>query len=367
MEGNADDYFGNHAMICAAKVIAMVRKALYRERAAAFATAALLLLSSPLHAQEDCIQLDYADTLDWSGMHPSELMLANHTYMVTRPPSDDFYGFLVRGAGSDCLKQIFADYASIVDTCQDIVSDRVYTILKSGAGQHFDIHIWSVDPETDDPVQEYVEGWCSEYSCDGKERELVGADGQCLWKDRKASRHAVDDAVRALRIGDMYNEAVILRDVQELPVRPLDSDEVQRLLLFLDGAATLEGAVYASPVDRAQWRVVQIRGDALCNANGVVLVLNRRTEQWFSIYDIASGCSKSLDFPFYGIHVHDGNLTVSACHDCSYWGEYSPYVINLETWRVRILELDEHSEWDPSDFDHENPSITDVQQDLFAE
>ena len=355
-------------MICAAKVIAMVRKALYRERAAAFATAALLLLSGPLHAQEDCIQLDYTDTLDWFGRHGSELMLADHTDMVTPPPSDDFYGFLVRGASSDCLKRFFADYADIEDTCRDMESGRVYTILHSGAGQHFEIRIWSFDPETGDPIQEYVDGWCDSYSCEGeRDLDLVGSDGQCLWKDRKASRHAVDDAVRALRIGDMDNEAVTLRDVQELPVRPLDSDEVQRLLLSLDGAATLEGAVYASPVDRTQWRVVQIRGDALCDAHGAVLVLNRRTGQWYSIYDIGSGCSKVLDFPFHGMHVRDGHLTVSACHDCSGWGSYSPYVINLETWRVRYLELNERSEWDPSDFDHENPSITDVQQDLFAE
>ena len=352
-------------MMCATKVIAMVRKAPCRARVAAFAAGAMLLLSGPLHAQEDCIRLDYADSLDWFGMHPSELMLADNTgrYSVAPPPNDDFYGFLVRGASSDCLKHFFAEYADIADTCRDMESGQVYTILHSGVARYSDIRIWSADAESGDPIQEYVEAWWDSYRRDG-ERELVSLDGQCLWKDRKASRHAVDDAVRALRIGDMEAEAVILRDEQELAVRPLDSDEVQRLLLSLDGTATLEGAVYAMPVDRAKWRIVQIRGDAFCDAHGAVLVLNRRTAQWYSIYDIASGCSKSLDFPFYGMHVRDGQLTVSACDDCSWWGAYSPYVINLETWRVR--ELGQFLEWgDP--YYRENPPITNVQQELFAE
>ena len=166
-------------MICAAKVMAMVRNALYRERAAAFATAALLLLSGSLHAQEDCIQLDYADTLDWFGRHGSELMLADHTDMVTPPPSDDFYGFLVRGASSDCLKRFFADYADIEDTCRDMESGRVYTILHSGAGQHFEIRIWSFDPEQ---VTRYRSMWM-----DGATAIPVKANGIWIWLARMAS------------------------------------------------------------------------------------------------------------------------------------------------------------------------------------
>ena len=347
------------------KTMAKARQLLDRVYNATFVIIALFALSSPLQAQEDCIQLHYADTLNWSDENGSEIMLAAHKDLEIPSYSTELYGFLVRGVSSDCQKHFFADHASIVDICRDASSGKVYTVVHSGAGQHYDIRIWSVNLETGHPMEEYVEGWGDSYRWDG-EQAIVGSDGRCLWKDRQAERQAVDDAVRALRIDEINNETVNLQDGQYLTVRQLNSDTVHRLLQSLEGVVDMEGAVYASSRDFAGWRVVQIRGKALCEALGSVIVLNRGTGEWYSIYDIASGCSDVLDYPLYGMYVRDGYLMVSACYDCSGVGSYHPYVINLNTWRVQIVEPGD-PQWDDQ-WDRQytaNPVITDVGQAFF--
>ncbi len=299
------------------------------KRGSALTAMAVIVLSSPVCAQDDCIRPGYAGALDWSrndASRVSGIMLADGRD-VESAPNGDLYGFLVRSTNSDCLQRIFADYASIVDVCRDADSNRVHAVVHGGSGQFSMIWIWSVDPVTGDPVSEYEEGWVDTYA--GGEWVLVGPDGHCRWRERQSARKAVNDAVRALRIGNVDDEAATLQDGESLPVRLLAPEVVEHYLKPLAGIATLEGAVYASDVDRADWHIVQIRGDAICDAPGAVLVLNRRTRQWYSIYDIASGCSANLDYPLYGLRVHDTHLTLSACYYCSGPGDYYPVVIEL--------------------------------------
>ena len=43
-----------------------------------------------LYAQEDCIQLDYADALDWFGVSMSEVGLTEHRDIETAAYDSDF-------------------------------------------------------------------------------------------------------------------------------------------------------------------------------------------------------------------------------------------------------------------------------------
>ena len=175
---------------------------------------------------------------------------------------------------------------------------------------------------------------------------------------------AVYSAVQALRIGaeDLWEvEPLSLYFMDQLAVRPLAGETVLRSLESLEGIATIEGAVYASEADYANWRAIQIRGNAICDAYGVVLVLNRRTGQWHSIFNIESGCSNSLDYPFYGMRISDGHLIVSACIHCrGHDDDYAGFSINLETWRVQPLDAEDLSDWDP--FYRTNPRIQDIEK-----
>ena len=101
-----------------------------------FASVDRVIATSILRGMDDrgCIQLDYADKLAWfrgEGGALSEIMLADNTDIES---SSDFYGFLVRGAGSNCMTWITADHASIVETCRDAFSGQVHSVIHSESG-----------------------------------------------------------------------------------------------------------------------------------------------------------------------------------------------------------------------------------------
>ncbi len=318
----------------------------------------------------DCVRLDGADALEWEGFRSgagivSEISLASTEWLANnqwtdRPVGGGYRGNLVRAGAEGCQRPVCADYASIVDACRDAASGRVHTILHTGSGQYSEVQIWSIDPATGTPRRDYTEGWVDSYR-EGKQ-PMAAADGRCLWKERQADRRAVADAVAALRVGE-GDASLAATDV--LQVRPLAARDVRRWLLSLEGRATVEGAVYADGADRDAWRVVQIRGDAICDAHGVVLVLDRQNGRWYAIYDIASGCTRSLDYPFRGMRVSDGRLAVSACIECSDSDVYAKFSIDLETWRVRGLGPDGLPEWDLDP--EENPRIDDVERDVLGD
>ncbi len=141
-------------MMPAASAIAMAGRTLDVMRRCVCGVAAVW----PLHAQADCIQLDHADTLEWSQGHTSGIALADHREVETASYDSDLYGFLVRGESGNCLKTVFADHASIADSCRDSVSGQIHTVLHTSAGQHSDVEIWSADPATGEPVRKYSEG-----------------------------------------------------------------------------------------------------------------------------------------------------------------------------------------------------------------
>ena len=351
-----------------------------------FALLAELIVPETVSAQDNgeaCIRLESTDTLAWRRFRSdigivSEISLTNRSDWVELEQGititldgADFWGFLLRGKSTGCLKPIRADHASIVDACRDPFSGRIHAVLHTGSGQHFDLRIWSTDPATGEPVQEYAEGWTDSYEDAWPGLYARGAwnpvapDGRCQWRERQATRKMHDDALQALRVNAASEEAAELHEVNELPVRRLDSETIRHWLMSLEGTATIEGAAYASDEDRANWRVVQIRGNALCDAYGTVLVLNRGNDQWHSVYDVQSGCSKSLDFPLRGMRVNDGHLIFAACTGCSGFGDYDNYSVDLETWKVRRLDAREESKWNPHS--KQNPRLRDVRQEVFGD
>ena len=129
---------------------------------------------------------------------------------------------------------------------------------------------------------------------------------------------------------------------------------MRRWLPLPEGAATLEGAVYADDAGRAAWLVVQVLGRTLCDAEGAVLLLDRRRQSWRTVYDVQSGCSKTLNYPMRRMAVKGDMLFASLCRRCDGWGGYRDYVIDLRTLRAAAI--------DPGDGPalpdgHENPVL----------
>ncbi len=213
-------------------------------------------------------------------------------------------GHFLHAEGGRCLGRIEHLIARIVNTCRHPVSGRSHWLIYTQSGAYLGyIEIWSVDPASGNPVRDYVEVWGDRVLKGVGMEQLVAADGSCLWQERKEGRELFDVAMSDLRIG---REVGNPRRLSELPTRIVPAETVKHWLKALDGIARLEGAVYASDADREAWRVVQVYGVWNCDAEGVVLVLDRKTGVWRAIYDVPSGCSKVLSFSLRDmIIIHD--------------------------------------------------------------
>ena len=167
------------------------------------------------------------------------------------------------------------------------------------------------------------------------------ADGTCLWRDKKQADQTFKSAMSALRIGkDVPLDGVDLKRRYRLPARALHGETVRKWLKALSGIVTFEGATYADDAGRNAWLVVQVLGTRLWDAEGAVLLHDRRKGTWKTIYDVPSGGSKQLNFPMHGMVVKGNKLYASLCTDCEWWGAYSDFVIDLRTNRAALLDRD---------------------------
>ena len=125
--------------------------------------------------------------------------------------------------------------------------------------------------------------------------------------------------------------------------------------------AALEGAVYADDAARESWRVVQVLAQTMYEAEGAVLLLDRRQGAWRTIYDVPSGGTKTLSFPMQGMTVRGDRLFASVCIHCEDWGAYRSFEIDLRRNRATLLG------WEPESDYADNPPIRDVRRGIFSE
>ena len=200
-------------------------------------------------------------------------------------------------------------FVDFVARCRDPVSGRDHAIVSksgSGSGSISSEQYWSVHPDTQQLTLEYQENPI--VGADDPEfgpRSLVGADGQCRWRQQKAARGVFNDAMAALRAGiKLEDEALDMAvgDSLTLPTRAVSAETVQHWLHALRTQATAFATIETLNFGgRAPWRLVQILGRELCSAPGVVLLHDTRSGQWHSRCTRSPrGARKSSTFP-YGI------------------------------------------------------------------
>lgn len=243
--------------------------------------------------------------------------------------------------------------AHFAAVCRDPVSGRDHAVLHMSEGQYHDIAIWSLEAAV--PKRLYKEGWGdSAYGDDWGIDLPVAADGACLWRERQRRFETFGTAMTALRVDRGAGDAEPEAGSGALPQRALAAATVREHLRALRGSARFEGAVYADDAARESWFVVQVLGGPMCDAEGAVLLLERRTGQWKAIYDVAGGCSKAWYFPMRGMVVAGDRLYAGLCVDCSYWGTYADFEIDLRTNRAEALDRDTEA---PGPGDEENPQL----------
>ena len=301
-------------------------------------------------------------TLDWRPLAEPQAQVRPSLFLSERAEGDPGYpGHWVRSEGGTCLGRNRHSIVRFVTTCRHPVSGRDHTLIYAQSGAYLSYaEIWSVDPATGNPMRDYFEVRGDQQFEGAGLEQLVAADGSCRWQDRKKGRKLLHDAMSDLRVGREINP----RRVSELPTRIVPAAVVHKWLKVLHGIARLEGAVYAGDADREAWRVVQVHGVWDCDAEGVVLLLDRRTGNWRAIYDVPSGCSKVLSFSLRDMVIKDNRLFVWACTACESWGYYEEFIVDLRTLRVAPLREDE---WLRSAEEGENPPIVDIDRELFSD
>ena len=285
-------------------------------------------------------------------------------------------GCRLRHEGGGRPGEIETDSASFAAICHDAATGRDRAVLHHSSGQYHQVEVWAVDPATGNPERLYDEGWGDDAPTErgaewGITGTLVGADGACLWRARSRARQTVKAALSALRVG----KGAVPGDGEPgatfvPPTRAVSAETARRWLTALerlataegaDGVVALEGAIYADAAARASWRVVQVLGLTLCDAEGAVLLLDRRRGTWRTIYDVPTGCSKMVNFPMRGMVVRGDRLFVALCVSCAYWGDYRDFSIDLRDGRATLLG------WGTERLDKENPPILDVDREVFSE
>ena len=231
------------------------------------------------------------DTLKWRTIAQGKAQDQRRLFLSERVEGTPWY--FVRSEGGRCLGIVERTITKFIGACRHPVSGRVHALIYAQSGAYIGfVQVWSVDPDTGNPVRDYfeVEG---DLVMEGVGMDdWVAADGSCAWQTRKKGQELLDGAMSDLRVGTRVG----FDQGSELPTRILASATVRKWLNALDGFARIEGPAYASDADRKAWRVVQVHGVRDCEAEGVVLLLDRETGVWRAIYDVPSGCSKVLSF-----------------------------------------------------------------------
>ena len=227
----------------------------------------------------------------------------------------------------------FADFWGV---CRDSVSARDHAVARVSHDRNTSYEIWAAERGAALPVLLYTEFWGEADPRDPRSGirrgPLVADDGACLWRERLRDREVYKTAMAALRVEPGASPAGARPGL--LPWRPLVADEVRVQLAAVRGVASFEGAVYADAAARESWLVVQILGGAACDSEGAVLLLDRKTGRWKSIYDARGSCTVAWNFPMRGMVVAGDRLYAGLCVDCVYGG-YEDFEIDLRTNHVR--------------------------------
>ncbi|MEH6497260.1 MAG: hypothetical protein V7740_16065 [Pseudomonas marincola] len=118
-----------------------------------------------------------------------------------------------------------------------------------------------------------------------------------------------------------------------MPIIKLDPADVASSLLEFSLYSNLEVETQTL-IETEKWKLSSITGSKICDSAGVIIAHNKSENTFTSLYHIASGCSKTFNFPPNSLTINGDVLVANFCTDCEWWGEWSRYNWNLNTHKV---------------------------------
>ena len=102
---------------------------------------------------------------------------------------------------------------------------------------------------------------------------------------------------------------------------------------------TFETARYADARAVSNWWVLQVLGTKLENASGVVLLFDRASRRWLSLYDVYSGDREVLNYPLESMALRGDELFARSCLRCEGSGSYGAVRFDLNTRTASRIEV----------------------------
>ena len=285
--------------------------------------------------------------------------------------------YIRHDGGPDSQPLAGSEYAEFIGICRDPVTGFDWAIIQTFQGKYTDLTFWSVDARSGSIKLEYTEYWGGEFN--RTELKKIVQDGECRVRARRHVLKLHLQAMSALSASDTKKPADTeeknILDIEPdksviLPIREVANGVVRRWLLALAAVrpkiARFEGPKYFDDGARKNWLIVQVLGMRLGNAPGVVLAYNRAKRKWTSLYDVVSGYSRRLNYPLRDMTLRRGSLFARACVDCSGWGYFDYFEIDLESGRAtRLLEKPAFIQEADED-DTGNPPISNLEAEIGA-
>ena len=192
--------------------------------------------------------------------------------------------------------EFIADFTEVLGLCTDRQEERDYLVLHNSGGSSGSWRqVWTIDETTRQPINRYSAKARGEQTWDRK--SWVGSDGTCTWPRMRTEERAIGETIESL----VTRDEIGVRELdpsdapRQLNSRVLSSETVEsylrEILSWSSGKTVVESATVVDG-NRPRWAVLQIISELLVfslgdwDADGVVLVFDRDSGTWKTIYGI---------------------------------------------------------------------------------
>jgi len=182
---------------------------------------------------------------------------------------------------------------------------------------------------------QFVDNSCSLKTAEAHRRHAEGLDAQA---------DAIYRALRPPHINTRIFSAKKLSDFRLEPfVKQIEAfNRSEEDYEFWKGASEYREArhFYAQKlVENDGWLLLSVYYEGtLDSSRGVLLARNKKTGIWRSIYDMPQGDSSKVNVYRPGeMQLQGDSLLLDVCTDCSWWGKYASFRLNLHTLAYQRL------------------------------
>ncbi len=154
---------------------------------------------------------------------------------------------------------------------------------------------------------------------------------ECTWEGSLKKELQGKDIFALLRPSGVETSVIVDTSLPTKSFSQAEFDQIRNQITNLND----QRFIVRDLAENKKWKIVAVYFEELWSSWGVLLAQDKRDETWKAFYNIPSGVSKvSLFMPKVSLG-EGGLLKAKLCTDCTWWGVYDDFVIDLDTMRVK--------------------------------